>query len=90
MVPQSPYMSDVPLCDFLFLEMRLQLRGCGFHYIPEVYEHSLTILYTITKAISNIAFSSIRKAGPIALSQMGTTFKSTVMTYNKGKCIFRY
>jgi hypothetical protein len=45
---------------------KLQLRLWSFR--------SLTILYTITKAISNGAFGSIRKAGPIALSQMGTTF----------------
>lgn len=42
------------------------------------------------KSHCNTAFINIRKAWPIALSLMGTTFKRTIMTYNKGKHIFHY
>jgi len=48
--PHPPYSSDLAPCDFfLFLRMKLKVKGRRFH-VTEIQEESLTILHTIPKS----------------------------------------
>jgi hypothetical protein len=86
--PDSP---DLAPCDFfLFLRMKLQLKGCRFQDVSEIQEQSQTI-HVIPKFQLQWYFQQWQKGWTHCIySEKGTTSKVTTTTNNKGKHIFHY
>jgi hypothetical protein len=80
MVPYPPYLPGLAPSDlFLFLRIKLQVKGCCFQNVSEIQEQLLTILH----AISKCQFQQWQKHWTHYINSEGDND-------NKGKHIFHY
>jgi hypothetical protein len=74
-VPHLPYSPDLGPCDFfLFLRMKLKVKGRRFH-VTEIQEESLTILHAIPKSQFQQFFQQWQKRWTHCMNSKGEYFE---------------
>jgi hypothetical protein len=76
MVPHPPYSPDLARCGFfLFLRMKLQLKGCHFQEVSEIQEQLPTILHAIAKCQFRRCFQQWQQCWTHCINSEGDYFE---------------
>ncbi|PNF41538.1 hypothetical protein B7P43_G12319 [Cryptotermes secundus] len=85
-VPHPPYSPDLAPCDFfLFLKMKIKLKGRRFDTAEEIQAETQTVLNTLTKKDFQDAFQKWQKRWDRCMRSQGDYFEGDGAEYDLGK-----